>query len=163
GDYTGSNTAGINGGGTILEPVSAYIGYPGVSASQPDIQIVQLIRRSMAILRKFFPKLVLSTTGPVFPANSPLWYDFNRDGGMGLATPQGNLDPRPYILQGHECLVFFLGGVPLPAIQGKATTTFSMTGFGKDPANPFSNSLNNGNTNYSANRQPPFFEFNAGR
>ena len=30
------------------------------------------------------------------------WYDFNGN---------GVLDP-PYILQGDECLVFFLGGVP---------------------------------------------------
>ena len=44
-----------------------------------------------------------------------------------------------------------------------------MTGFGKDPVNPFTNNLAsdpiNGNANpmYSANRQPPSFEFNAGR
>ena len=45
-----------------------------------------------------------------------------------------------------------------------------MTGFGKDPVNPFSNNLvsdpnyhGNSNPMYSANRQPPIFEFNAGR
>ena len=43
-----------------------------------------------------------------------------------------------------------------------------MTGFGKDPTNPFTNSialLPNGNPNpmYSNNRQAPFFEFVANR
>jgi hypothetical protein len=37
-----------------------------------------------------------------------------------------------------------------------------MTGFGKDPVNPFTNSII-GNTMYSGNRQPPSYEFNAGR
>jgi len=37
-----------------------------------------------------------------------------------------------------------------------------MTGFGKDPTNPFTNSIV-GNAMYNGNRQPPFFEFNAGR
>ena len=63
----------------------------------------------------------------------------------------------PYILQGHECLVFFLGGIPLQTASG-----YGMTGFGKDPTNPFTNNLTT-STNYSNNRQAPFFEFNPGR
>ncbi len=73
----------------------------------------------------------------------------------------------PYILHGHECLVFFLGGIPY---QDPATGVFGMTGFGKDPVNPFTNSLaadsrygGNPNPMYSANRQSPSFEFNGGR
>ena len=38
-----------------------------------------------------------------------------------------------------------------------------MTGFGKDPTNPFTNSIAYGNAGYSANRQAPFFEFVANR
>ncbi len=81
------------------------------------------------------------------PANQ--WYDFNGNG----------LNDGTYVLHGHECLVFFLGGVPSQDGSGN----FGMTGFDKNPINPFSNSLNNGNDMYSANRQPPMFEFNPGR
>jgi hypothetical protein len=39
-----------------------------------------------------------------------------------------------------------------------------MTGFGKDPANPFTNIRNDGNLMYSpGTRQPPLFEFNPSR
>ena len=55
------------------------------------------------------------------------WYDFNGNGVHGT---------QPYILQGHECLVFFLGGIPLQTASG-----YGMTGFGKDPTNPFTNNL----------------------
>ena len=37
------------------------------------------------------------------------WYDFNGD---GSAVTSGNVTQH-YILQGHECLVFFLGGIPV--------------------------------------------------
>ena len=43
-----------------------------------------------------------------------------------------------------------------------STVTFGMAGFDKNPANPFTNNIT-GNTMYSQNRQPPSFEFNAGR
>jgi general secretion pathway protein G len=163
-----SENGDFSGGGGVVgsnSPVSDYPGYTGVSSSQPDITVGQLAARSAAILRKFFPRLVLRTDGfPVFSTSSPIFYDFNGDGVMGTLTPTGVPDPAPYILQGHECLVFFLGGVPLPATPGNPTSTFSVTGFGKDPTNPFTNSLNiAGNPMYNANRQPPFFEFNAGR
>ena len=49
--------------------------------------------------------------------------------------------------------------------------TFGMSGFGKDPTNPFYNNIAldsrltppAANAMYSANRQPPLFEFNTGR
>ena len=62
-------------------------------------------------------------TGP----NYTRWYDFN---GNGVDWT------RPYILQGHECLVFFLGGIPL---SDHPPSGYGMTGFGKDPTNPFTN------------------------
>ena len=48
-------------------------------------------------------------------------------------------------------------GIPLQTASG-----YGMTGFGKDPTNPFTNNLTT-STNYSNNRQAPFFEFNPGR
>jgi general secretion pathway protein G len=134
--------------GTVNDPTS-----PGTG----DIVCGQLAQRSAAYLRKFWPRV--STTGA--PAGQ--WYDFN---GNGIQ------DPAPYVLHGHECLVFFLGGIPSSSdIQGLPTSTFGLNGFGKDPTNPFSNTIANDprlktggpNAMYNANRQPPLFEFNAGR
>ena len=118
-----------------------------------------LAQRSLTAMRKFFPKVVFSTSGSRRRSiGTNFWYDFNGNGMMDA----------PYILHGHECLVFFLGGVPF---QDPATGTFGMTGFGKDPVNPFTNNLasdpnyaGNARTRmYSANRQSPSFEFNGGR
>ena len=127
-----------------------------------DITYAQLALRSVAALRKFFPRAVLNTSGgAVWGPNSLRWYDFNGNGVMD----------GPYILNGHECLAFFLGGIPLPnpvTVPATSATTFSMSGFGKDPTNPFTNNIFsdprppfNGapNSNYSGNRQPPLFEF----
>ncbi len=121
-----------------------------------DITIAQLAQRSLAAMRKFFPRVVLSTSGAVFPGPTyNRWYDFNGNGGTG---PDG-----PYILQGHECLVFFLGGITQSdSYPITANSKLGMTGFGKDPTNPFTNSLV-GNTMYSANRQAPLFEFAGNR
>ena len=104
------------------------------NASPSDTTVSILAQRSLTALRKFFPKVVLSTSGqpPQIFYNAPpgagYWYDFNGNGVMD----------GPYILHGHECLVFFLGGIPY---EDPATGAFGMTGFGKDPVNPFTNSL----------------------
>jgi general secretion pathway protein G len=111
-----------------------------------DITLGQLAQRSLAALRKFFPNVTLSTAGAVFGAGSPRWYDFNGNGGAG--------PDAPYILQGHQCLVFFLGGIPFHDSSGAVT----MTGFGKDPRNPFTNNIV-GTGMYSNNRSAPMFEF----
>src|SRR5208337_1860788 len=81
-----------------------------VSLGAGDITLGQLAQRSVAALRKFFPRVVLNTSGVggYWPNNSLRWYDFNGDG--NLLT---NGVPQAYILQGHECLVFFLGGIPV--------------------------------------------------
>ncbi len=141
-----------------------------------DITYAQLAQRSVAALRKFFPRVVLNTSGgAVFSPGSSSWYDFNGNGVM---------DDGYYILQGHECLAFFLGGIPTPNPPASlqvpnvaplnplaVPTSFAMSGFGKDPTNPFSNNifsdprlpLGNGqyspNPMYSGNRQSPLFEF----
>jgi general secretion pathway protein G len=114
-----------------------------------------LAQQSIAALRSFFPRVPLSTTSvpaPVLAGNGNYWYDFNGN---------GVFDQGSYILHGHECLVFFLGGIPLPNTQS-SPPTFGVTGFGQDPTNPFTNSII-GNVMYNANRQQPIFEFNPGR
>ncbi len=109
-----------------------------------DISSAQLAQRSLAIMRKFFPRVVFNSSSDVFGSGSAQWYDFNGDGVFQYHAS--------YILQGHECLVFFLGGIPQITASG-----YGMSGFGKDPTNPFKNSAATGN------RQAPFFEFNPGR
>ena len=134
-----------------------------------DITVGRSAQRSLIALRKFFPRVVFSTTGvpPQILNNAKFWYDFNGN---------GKLDgPNGYILEGHECLVFFLGGIPsadaATHLNGVSTaSTFGMVGFGKDPTNPFTNNLasdpnfaNAPNPMYSGNRQAPLYEFNPGR
>ena len=134
--YFGDTTT-LNGG-TFTDPTS-----PGAG----DITLGQLAQRSAAALRKFFPQV--NTSGRPYGYTNG-WYDFNGN---------GTLDTGGYVLHGHECLVFFLGGVPL---FDPTSGRFGLTGFGKDPKNPFTN-LNNNSAMYSANRQPSIFEFNPGR
>jgi prepilin-type N-terminal cleavage/methylation domain-containing protein len=128
-----------------------------VNGDSHDITVGALAQRSLIAMRKFFPRVVFGTSSVPPQIGANFWYDFNGN---------GKLD-GPYIIQGDECLVFFLGGI---TFQDPTTGAFAMTGFGKDPLNPFTNNLAtdpnyNGGPNpmYSANRQSPSFEFNAGR
>lgn len=118
-----------------------------------DITYGVLMQRSVSYLRKFWPRVALTTgTTPVWGPTSTTWYDFDGD---------GIFDTTPYILEGDEALCFFLGGVPLNT--GTATEpSWSMSGWGRVPTNPFSNNLT-GNTMYNGNRTPPLYEFNGGR
>ena len=131
--FLSETTIALNTSG--LDPTSIGAG---------DIFVSQLAQRSVAALRKFWPRL---TTTSALPGNT--WYDFNGNGQVDA----------PYILHGHECLVFFLGGVPL---LDPTSGTHGLTGFGKDPTNPFTNMIV-GNTMYNANRQEAFYQFNPGR
>jgi prepilin-type N-terminal cleavage/methylation domain-containing protein len=119
------------------------------SLATGDITLAQLAQRSVTALRRFFPRAQFNTNGvQVFPTGSTIWYDFNGDGVFQGSTH--------YILQGHECLVFFLGGIP---VLDASSQTFGMMGFGKDPTNPFTNPT----WATGANRLNPLFEFNGGR
>jgi prepilin-type N-terminal cleavage/methylation domain-containing protein len=131
--YLGDTTS--LSGGTMTDPYS-----PGVG----DINLGTLAQRSVRALRTFFPRM--TTTGPL-PTGA--FYDFNGNG----------VNDGAYILHGHECLVLFLGGVPL---YDTSSGTYGLTGLGKDPTNPFTNMIVN-NAMYNANRQTPFFQFNPGR
>ena len=73
GDYT------VVGNTTYYLPAGTFVG---------DITLGQLAQRSVAALRKFFPRVVLNTTpgtSPPFPNGSPRWYDFNGNGVIGRA------------------------------------------------------------------------------
>jgi prepilin-type N-terminal cleavage/methylation domain-containing protein len=142
GNYTQylTSTSALNGNN--LDPTS-----PGTG----DITLGQLAQRSVSAIRKFWPRV--STT--LAPANQ--WYDFNGNG----------VNDGTYVMHGHECLVFFLGGVCAPSVTpvtsaNASTVMFGMIGFDKSPTNPFTNNIT-GNTMYSQNRQPPKFEFSPSR
>jgi type II secretion system protein G len=110
-------------------------------------------RRSVLYLKKFWPRMVFNTGSSANPTPTPGnpsgigisggWYDVNGN---------GNLDGF-YVLSGPQCLVLFLGGVP----QTVGTAGWAMTGFAKNPLNPFMNS------SLSTNRQPPFYDFPSNR
>ncbi len=94
----------------------------------------------------------ISTIGPV--ANIPpivggksSWYDFNGNGTNDYQTP--------YTLSGHQCLVFFLGGVPY---LDPNSNQWGMTGFYRNPSNPFTPSSF---ASTSTSRTTPLFEFRA--
>lgn len=174
GDYPPSRVLLVENGNysTFLNSNSPLSSIPDTeSPTGNDITVGQLAQRTLVAMRKFWPRVVFATSpGSPNPVNGTTsWYDYN---GNGL------LDP-PYVLHGHECLTFFLGGIPSPtALPASGTVlvagnSFGMSGFGKDPTNPFSNNIGSDtrltgtppppNPMYNANRQPPLFEFNAGR
>ena len=146
-------------------------GNPSIGNSV-DVSIGVLAQRTVTAFRKFWPRVQLSTTGPVWAALAtppPLgshWYDFNGNGLQEQNTfiLQGH-ESMAFVLQGNECLTFFLGGIPL-----NANGLYSMTGFGKSPTNPFSNGIaidanysGNPNPMYGANRNAPLFDFDSNR
>lgn len=119
--------------------------------------------RSLRFLRKFFNRVQLNTTTDA--AVTGMSYDFN---GNGVATRGGN--PEFYVLEGHECLVFFLGGIPSYSgwVLDTSTTPATpirwekgaMSGFGRNPVNPF---LGDQPPNGTTSRTTALFEFRADR
>jgi general secretion pathway protein G len=101
--------------------------------------------RTLSYLRRFWPRLTILTNGqkPSIPGG---WYDVNGN---------NSLD-KPYVLQGHECLALFLGGIPLKGEKG-----LGMTGFDKNPANPFTSAAQPPANNpwpFGTNRTPPYYD-----
>ncbi len=96
-------------------------------------------------------------SGAVFPAGSHIWYDFNGNGtdGRPLRPPR----PRvPGLLPGRRAPVRH-GDEHVRHDAASATTRpIRSATYRSDP-----NYQGQANPMYNANRQPPFFEFNAGR
>jgi len=113
-----------------------------------------LAQRSVSYLRRIWPRMILSTTGPIINAQTKV-YDFT---GTGFTDAFGKqVLPTVHGIQGAECLVFFLGGIPQRLDSGG----YAVVGFAKNPQNPMLNAdtAHGGTTNRSA----PLFEFRPGR
>jgi prepilin-type N-terminal cleavage/methylation domain-containing protein len=89
----------------------------------------QLSQDSQVFLQQMFGKRFSPSTS----------LDWNND---------GTISTTPLILEGQQCLVFFLGGIP------QTTGTLGTLGFSTDPTNP---------TNNTATRRGPFYEFKSNR
>lgn len=105
-------------------------------------------KRSKALIRRIWPQFN-------FALNRNL--NANERADLTTTSDPPTLDTDTddvYYLNAGECLVFFLGGMPTltepkPAPPGRFA--YTMNGFAKDPANPFSTT--------GASREGPFFEF----
>jgi len=107
--------------------------------TQLDTQTTKAIQRSERYIKKFFNRM----------GSTP--QDINGNGTIDNAQNGG-----VKILDGDECLVFFLGGLPR-----KNAETFELTGFCKRPDAPlFGRNESNAQT---LNRENPIFEFKADR
>lgn len=116
------------------------------AAGQNDVNFGKLADRSLRSLRKFWPRAGFQQGVPP-PAGSAIAHNFNGD----LTTAGGEfISPEPILLQGHECLAFFLGGLP-------SSSGVGVSGFSKDPKNPFRSD------NAATNRTTPLFEFKGDR
>ncbi len=109
----------------------------GLDGNDTDMSYTQLTQRSLLYLRKFWPRAnYLTYTAGAFN-------DFNGNG----------VNDGIHVLNGSECLAWFLGGIPI--INGGVP--IGVSGFSKIPTNPFVN------TTVSNNRTVPNYDFNAGR
>jgi prepilin-type N-terminal cleavage/methylation domain-containing protein len=105
-----------------------------------DTHIADLNQRTVRAMRKFFPRAAAAfpTSGGASPITWPM---------SAASATKGYV-----ILSGDECLVFFLGGMPQKLASGDMT----VTGFSRDPVNPFTLATNATGT---ASRTTPLFEF----
>lgn len=136
GDYPPSRVILYEGGGYNTTSSAAP-----PSRTKTDITLGQLSQRSLQYLRKFFPKAV--------PPTASHWHDFNGN---------GTADSGALYLEGHECFVFFLGGIP-----NHTGKTIGTTGFGRNPLFPFTNQIIGGGAMASDARTKPLYEFRANR
>ncbi len=125
GNYSPSNTA----------PTATNV----VGGGTNDVTFNDLFQRTARAMRKYFPRAsgYFNVTGP------------------GLASTWTNNSNGYVILEGDECLVFFLGGMPQKLSTGSGSG-WGMTGFNRDPANPFGYVPN-------GQRTVPLFEFSPQR
>ncbi len=165
GDYPPSRIAVREDGGYFPADTTSLATTNG---STNDVLLGTLYIRGANAIRKFWPRVTLVNGGSVTGSSLTLgststsgsWYDYNGDGAFGVL---GNTTTGVYILQGNQCLVFFLGGIPQKITDSNSgNVTVGVTGFGRNPLNPFSNN-NPGNAMYNANREASLYEFAPGR
>ncbi len=107
-----------------------------------DTHVTDLNQRTVRAMRKYFPRA--SAAFPTSGVPSPITWSSSAN-----ATANHFI-----ILSGDECLVFFLGGMP-QQVQTPSGQGWGVTGFNRDPANPFASPA----TTASTSRTTPFFEF----
>jgi len=133
---SGYNTYSASAGAAVL---NAPAGPMSPSGNDTDLSVSQLIQRSRLYLRRFWPRVDFD--------NGTIPFDFNNNGSTSDVMT----------LSGSECLVFFLGGIPINNGKGG----YSVSGFSKLPTNPF---LPPGSGNTAAtNRTVPNYEFQNSR
>jgi general secretion pathway protein G len=120
----------------------------------PDISFGELAQRSLRALRKFFPRAALGPADQDGDGTNDYWPDYNGNNVQ---------DPGFLYLEGDECLVFFLGGIPNPSVDTAGRIVYGTSGFAKDPRYPFKNAGVVASAMSTSNRTSPLYEFNAGR
>jgi prepilin-type N-terminal cleavage/methylation domain-containing protein len=116
--------------------------YYDLTANQLDID-------SVAFLTKMFPRIDMSIWNSSIPG---VGIDWNGNGFIDGTFPgfvPGEDAPGAITLEGDQCLVFFLGGIP------QTSTVPDCLGFAADPKNP-ANPL-------ATDRIGPFYEFQGSR
>jgi prepilin-type N-terminal cleavage/methylation domain-containing protein len=112
----------------------------------------KLDQESMAFLEKVFPKLVdpnnppgsaNEDANPWTSSKTSVWVDWNGSGTLDVPSANNNY----LILEGDQCLVFFLGGIPTRNPNGTL-------GFSTNPRNP---------AQQGGDRIQPFYEFKSNR
>jgi general secretion pathway protein G len=122
----------------LLESLSFYPSNPPPGSLASD---------SIEFLLRMFPKASTAWSN-TNPANGPV--GINWSGRAGYNGP--NPSAFPPILEGDQCLVFFLGGIP-----DNFSGSTNCTGFSTNPFDPSFHIRNGGDT------LPPFFEFDSSR
>ena len=82
---------------------------------------------SVAFLKQMFPRADFT------PGNANIWYDWNGNGTKDVLSPAASTNGE-YILEGDQCLVFFLGGIPIPL--SASNTVPGCSGFSAVPSDP---------------------------
>jgi hypothetical protein len=100
---------------------------------------------TIAFLKKAFGKRIPVSASDLVTAGVP-FIDWNGNGSADQTLPTS----APFVLDGGQCLVFWLGGIP----DNSATATMPRCGgFSTNPVNPAD----------TANRKAPYFDFKPNR
>jgi general secretion pathway protein G len=111
------------------------------------------IGESISYLQRLWPKLSPGAPGRWGANNYIDWNGSGKPEGV-VSNPDINNPAGEMILEGDQCLVFFLGGIPL---RDPVTLAWSCTGFSTNPIDPAAQILSGGNV------KGPMYEFDASR